>query len=178
MTVSTPVEIIPVPDVAKKAHPWAQTVDVGPPPGVGDEECGTANSLVEPGRLGDYVTNEWRTFFKLSEEQLATLAAGGSICFVMTSGQMVPHRSEVWPGELTTEPAVPIRVELRYGVGTRAASHDICDDWFGKEEGKPPTIDNLKNVPTRAIQLAEIITVVMSDGSTHNIKERNPINNG
>ena len=166
--MNTAIEIVPVPDIARSARPWAQVVDVGPPPNVEDKDCGTANSLVEPGDLGPYHVNEWRTFFKPSQEQIETLKNGGTIAFVMLCGQMVAHRAEVWPSGSNTKPAAtPVKVALHYTDKT----HDECYEWFGKESGEMPKTDTLA-LPDRAVQLAERIEVVMSDGTIINIKNR------
>jgi len=160
--------IVPVPEIVKQARPWAQVVDVGPPPSVTDDECGTANSLIEPGRLGPYTVNEWRTFFQPSPEQIETLKNGGSIAFVMLSGQMIPHRAEVWRSGTNSAPAAtPVKVVLHYTDKT----YDECYAWQGKDEGVLPDLANIA-MSNRAINLADRIEVHFSDKTVRILKNR------
>jgi hypothetical protein len=166
--LNDPLPIVVVPEIAKRARPWAQVVDVGPPPNVKDAECGTANSLIEPGQLGPYTVNEWRTFFQPTAEQIETLKNGGTIAFVMLSGQMVPHRAEVWRSGTNSAPAAtPVKVVLQYTDKT----YDECFAWEGKEAGVMPTTNNIA-MSDRAVQLADRITIVFSDKTERIIKNR------
>jgi hypothetical protein len=89
------MDFTPVPEIEKAARPWAKVIDIGPPPGIGDKDCGTANSLVEPG------TGPWEgatsryTYFRPTDEELGILCEGGLVRFNQIGGYMVPHSARV-----------------------------------------------------------------------------------
>lgn len=88
---------IPVPEHVKAAHPDYRLVKMGPPPGVSDDDCGTAEMLIAPqpamagfsGR-GQYV------YYRPDAEDLEHLAAGGVIEFCQYGQVVQPFSVQVW----------------------------------------------------------------------------------
>lgn len=160
------MEFQEVPAGAATSRPWAQKVDIGPPPGVDEEECGTASALVEPGKLGDYTVNEFRTYFKPTKEELKQLNDGGHVVFVMLCGQMVAHHAEVFYEKPQTAPPHPVDAVV------------CCPgaaDQFVTIHADPDTIPALGSLdlPIRLLNSAEKIYVRYSDGSQLVLKNRN-----
>lgn len=79
------------------AH-WAahapQHCRFGPPPGVDDDACGTVEAFItsSDADLGRVVRVPWQ----LTADEIATLAAGGTI-WLSTWGGLPPHQVEVAP---------------------------------------------------------------------------------
>lgn len=106
-TANSPMTPTAVPAVVREHRPDLTTINVGPPPGVSDEDCGTVESLV--GQVGGYAayTSHW----KPTVEQLELLNAGGSIELVQYVPRMVMHSMSVWPAD--EQPPTPAPEVLR-----------------------------------------------------------------
>ena len=122
-------EFVAVPEIEKASRPWAQEVRVGPPIGVSDDDCGTAQALVEPAKLGDtYTVNDWQVYYKPDAGEIANLEAGGWIKLSMLSGQMIPHSiSIVQNREKSTPAKAPCPVD-------HTNTDDACENGTAKND--------------------------------------------
>jgi len=89
---------IPVPDLVKLERPDHRIVQMGPPPGVSDDDCGTAEMLIGPRPVmrgfpgvGQYV------YYRPDADELELLAAGGCIEFAQYGQGVQPFSVFVWP---------------------------------------------------------------------------------
>ena len=90
---------IPVPENAKAARPWGHVVNMGPPEGVLDKDCGTAEMLIDtkstiPGFPGG---NANRVYYRPNQYELEMLLKGGVIEFVQYGQIVQPFSVAVWP---------------------------------------------------------------------------------
>lgn len=71
---------IPVPEFAQREHPEHQVVDMGPPPGVGDDDCGHAEMLLgrKPAMPG-FAGRDQLAYFKPTPVELEVLNRGGCL---------------------------------------------------------------------------------------------------
>jgi len=91
-----------VPEHIKAARPWCRVVNMGPPPGVSDADCGTAEMLISAAQDPEIPGFEGRAnyvYFRPSVEELAQLAAGGVIEFAQYGHVVQPFSAAVWPSE-------------------------------------------------------------------------------
>lgn len=94
------MEPIAVPENAKQAYPNHVVVDMGPPPGVSDEDCGHAQMLL--GRtqaMPGFGGRDQLAFFKPSPEELDALNAGGLLVMNQLGQVVQPFSLGVWPTE-------------------------------------------------------------------------------
>ncbi|WP_374457731.1 hypothetical protein [Nocardioides sp.] len=90
-----PVEI---PIEARRARPDCRVVSMGPPPGVPDEECGTAEMLVsgEEEQMTGFVARRFYAYFRPTEAELAKLNAGGFIELAQYGHVVQPFGCAIW----------------------------------------------------------------------------------
>jgi hypothetical protein len=89
---------IPVPELVRQERADHRLVKMGPPPGVSDEDCGTAEMLIAPyaairgfsGR-GQYV------YYRPNAREIEMLNAGGCIEFCQYGQVVQPFSVSVWP---------------------------------------------------------------------------------
>lgn len=89
-----------VPESAKAAHPDHRTVSMGPPRGVSDDDCGTAEMLIgsRPAMPG-FEGRDQFAFFKPTEADLAVLNAGGYLVMNQLGTVVQPFSLGVWPSD-------------------------------------------------------------------------------
>lgn len=97
-----------VPDTARQAYSDHVVVDMGPPPGVAEEDCGTAEMLLGmtptmPGFAG----RDQMAFFKPSPQELDRLIAGGYLVMNQIGHVVQPFSLGVWGPE---EPATFVEI--------------------------------------------------------------------
>ena len=97
---------IRVPESAKSAHPTHVLIDMGPPSGVSDDDCGTAQMLLgtKPAMPG-FAGRDQLAFFKPSEADLALLNAGGYLVMNQLGTIVQPFSLGVWPAEKDGDPS-------------------------------------------------------------------------
>jgi len=87
---------IAVPDSAKINRPWCQLVSMGPPPGVSDDDCGTAEMLIAPIESAlPGVGRGQHAYFRPSADQARVLLAGGYLEFTQWGMVVQPFSAEV-----------------------------------------------------------------------------------
>lgn len=92
-----------VPESAKRAHPNHQLVDMGPPRGVSDTDCGTAQMLLGDVRaMPGFDGRDQLAFFKPTAADLATLNAGGYLVLNQLGHVVQPFSLGVWAADDTT----------------------------------------------------------------------------
>lgn len=95
---------IPVPDQAKAANPHHKLIQVGPPPGISDADCGTVESLVgEEKQATGHVFKVFCDYWRPNEAELEQLRNGGFIELSQYAPQMVMHSMTVWPPAESSE---------------------------------------------------------------------------
>lgn len=90
---------IAVPDAVKAARPDGTIVSMGPPPGVSDADCGTAEMLLGPwpGPLPGFGGREQFAYYRPSTEEVAHLARGGFLEMCQIGSVVQPFSLAVWP---------------------------------------------------------------------------------
>jgi predicted RNase H-like HicB family nuclease len=92
------MDCIPVPEAARVGRPECEFVRMGPPPGVRDEDCGTAEMLVSPpGRIPGFGGRANYAYFRPTPEELEQLKAGGFIELAQYGSVVQPFGMAVWP---------------------------------------------------------------------------------
>lgn len=92
------MEPIAVPEAARAGRPECEFVRMGPPPGVRDEDCGTAEMLISPpGRIPGFGGRANYAYFRPAEEDLEQLRAGGFIELAQYGSVVQPFGMAVWP---------------------------------------------------------------------------------
>ena len=95
---------IPVPDEAKAGRPWCRLVDMGRPPGVPEEECGSAVMLIGGRVLTGFAGREQYAYFRPTEAELALLNGGGFLEMCQIGTVVQPFSLAVWA---PSDPAPP-----------------------------------------------------------------------
>jgi hypothetical protein len=93
------MEPLPVPESARVVRLWCRLVIMGPPRGVSDADCGTAQMLVGseseipgfPSGRANYV------YYRPSPAEMQMLAEGGFIEFAQYGQVVQPFSATVWP---------------------------------------------------------------------------------
>lgn len=91
---------IPIPDAAKAGRPYCQMVNMGPPRGVSDEDCGTVEMLIAPssaGGLPGFGGRPQYAYYRPTPEELQQLGNGGFIEFCQIGDTVQPFSAAVWP---------------------------------------------------------------------------------
>lgn len=88
-----PMNPIPVPPEAAATRSKLRAVNVGPPPGISDDECGTLECLVG---FHDQGYPMFAGYWRPDAAQLAALQAGGFIELSMFAPRLVMHAMTVW----------------------------------------------------------------------------------
>lgn len=89
-----------VPDLARRARPLTMTVSMGPPQGVSDDDCGTAEMLVSHEVLPG-IGRAHYAYFRPTQEELQTLQDGGFL-------ELALYGSGVQPFGLLVQGLVPV----------------------------------------------------------------------
>lgn len=92
------MEPIPVPEAARAARPECKFVRMGPPPGVKNEDCGTAEMLISPpGRIPGYGGRANYVYYRPSDADIERLREGGFIEMAQYGSVVQPFSLTVWP---------------------------------------------------------------------------------
>ncbi|HEU5032743.1 MAG TPA: hypothetical protein VFV01_48030 [Spirillospora sp.] len=103
------MEIAPVPESAKLAHPSHRLVDMGRPDGVAEEDCGTAQMLLgATPALPGFAGRDQLAYFKPSQVELDWLNAGGYVVMNQIGSVVQPFSVSVWPGSEPLDSMVEI----------------------------------------------------------------------
>lgn len=100
------MEPIPAPDQAKASRPDCKLVAMGPPRGVSDDDCGTAEMLISPmsEELPGFPARRQYAYYRPNEAELAHLAAGGFIEFCQYGQVVQPFSATIWaPADVQNE---------------------------------------------------------------------------
>lgn len=92
MSGQSPMTPVPIPPEAAASRPDMRAMNIGPPVGVSDEDCGTVNALV------GYIEGmpAYAGYWRPTPEQLALLNDGGFIELIQYFPRMVMHSMTVW----------------------------------------------------------------------------------
>jgi hypothetical protein len=105
------MEPIPVPEAARHGRPECRFVRMGPPPGVRDEDCGTAEMLVSPdARIPGFGGRAHYAYFQPSGDELEQLRGGGFIELAQYGSVVQPFGLAVWQAWEGGEAAPTARV--------------------------------------------------------------------
>jgi hypothetical protein len=89
-----------VPAAAEQARPECTKVQMGPPRGVSDQVCGTAEMLIQPpGHQPAGIGAGRYAYFQPTAEQLAVLNAGGFLELAQYGGGVVPFGLQVFTSD-------------------------------------------------------------------------------
>ena len=89
---------ISVPPAAVAGRPECQLVNMGPPRGVSDDDCGTAQMLIQPhGHQPAGIGRGNYAYFRPTPAELEQLAAGGFIEIAQYGDVVQPFGAVVWP---------------------------------------------------------------------------------
>ena len=93
------MEPIKAPQIVKNAHPECQVVQMGPPPGVLDEDCGTAEMLIGPSEGPIKGFSQGRAnyvYYRPSPAECETLKNGGFVEFAQYGQVVQPFSATIW----------------------------------------------------------------------------------
>lgn len=90
---------IPAPESAKAGRRDCSLVAMGPPRGVSDDECGTAEMLISPvlEDMTGYPARRQYAYYRPTEAELEQLRDGGFIEFCQYGMVVQPFSASVWP---------------------------------------------------------------------------------
>lgn len=92
------MDIVPVPDSAKRAHPNYRVVSMGPPTGVASEDCGTAEMLLgQDATLPGFPGRDQLVYYRPTQTDLDLLNAGGLLVMNQLGQIVQPFSLGVWP---------------------------------------------------------------------------------
>lgn len=93
------MEPIPVPVAAKHGRPDCKLIAMGPPRGVSDADCGTAEMLISSVEetLPGFPARRQYAYYRPSEAEVEQLRAGGFIEFCQYGTVVQPFSATVWP---------------------------------------------------------------------------------
>lgn len=98
---------IPVPENVKAGRPSGRITQMGPPQGVSDEDCGTAEMLIEASNaIPGYPARSNYAYYKPNAYELELLKNGGVIEFCQVGNVVQPFSAAVWPGVFDKSPEV------------------------------------------------------------------------
>lgn len=99
---------IPVPQRVKDARPWAKIVKMGPPQGVSDADCGTAEMQIDTDAqaIRGYAANSNYVYYKPDANELEYLRNGGVIEFCQVGNVVQPFSASIWPADTDRSPEV------------------------------------------------------------------------
>lgn len=87
----------PVPDSAKRAYDGYKIVDMGPPPGVADEDCGHAEMILgDVPAMPGFPGRDQLVFFKPSPEELEALNNGAYLMLNQLGSVVQPFSLSIW----------------------------------------------------------------------------------
>lgn len=90
---------IPVPEAMKTLYPDLEVYQVGPPPGMTEQECGTVEALAGQVQFDETrLMPVYADFWKPTEAELAMLNSGGLLELRLYCPQLVMHSLSVHPG--------------------------------------------------------------------------------
>jgi len=86
-----------VPEAAKKARPYCKVVSMGPPRGVSDDDCGTAEMLIAPHETATTpgIGRAQYAYFRPNEYELQVLSRGGYIEFAQYGNIVQPFSASI-----------------------------------------------------------------------------------
>lgn len=92
------MEPVEIPTEARLARPDCTSVSMGPPPGVSDEDCGTAQMLVSgvAEQMPGFTARRFYAYYRPSEAELARLNEGGFIELGQYGNVVQPFSCAVW----------------------------------------------------------------------------------
>ncbi len=88
---------ISIPAAAALTRPGCTPIQMGPPPGVSDEDCGTVEMLVSPVPLSSGVGRPHFAYFRPSPIELRQLLDGGFLELALYGNGVQPFGLAVWP---------------------------------------------------------------------------------
>lgn len=93
------MEPIEIPKAAQLSRPDCRPVAMGPPRGVSDDDCGTAQMLVSGfgESIPGYPACRNYVYYRPSETELEELRNGGFIEFCQYGNVVQPFSAAVWP---------------------------------------------------------------------------------
>lgn len=91
---------IPVPASARAGRPECQLVNMGPPAGVSDDDCGTAQMLIGGQALPGFRGRAQYAYFRPSLAELELLNAGGFLEMCQIGNVVQPFSLAVWPAHV------------------------------------------------------------------------------
>lgn len=96
---------IPAPEAAKAGRPDCQLVAMGPPRGVSDDDCGTAEMLISTPseEMPGFVAKRQYAYYRPTEAELEHLQDGGFIEFCQYGTVVQPFSATVWPAPAESE---------------------------------------------------------------------------
>lgn len=99
------MEPIPAPEAAKAGRPDCQVVSMGPPRGVSDDDCGTAEMLISGvgNDLPGFPARRQYAYYRPNEAEIEHLRRGGFIEFCQYGQVVQPFSASVWPAPYTEE---------------------------------------------------------------------------
>lgn len=111
------MEPIPVPEAARAGRPDCQFVRMGPPRGVQDKDCGTAEMLVSnSSRIPGFPAGRANyAYFRPTADEVEQLASGGFIELAQYGQVVQPFGMAVWPAWEGEAAAAVARTEAENG---------------------------------------------------------------
>lgn len=100
---------IPIPAEARAGRPECREVDMGRPPGVSADDCGSAPMLIGGRVLPGFSGRAQYAYFRPTPEELAQLNAGGFLEMCQIGTVVQPFSLVVWP--VTQPTGRPVRDE-------------------------------------------------------------------
>lgn len=93
------MEPIPAPDAAKSGRPDCRLVQMGPPRGVSDDDCGTAEMLISEvtNEISGYPARRQYAYYRPNAAEVEHLRNGGFIEFCQYGNVVQPFSATVWP---------------------------------------------------------------------------------
>lgn len=94
------MEPVAVPEQVKRHHPSYRLVQMGPPPGVSGDDCGTAEMLIgDRPVMAGFPGRDQMVFYRPDAYDLQLLNDGGVICFNQLGTVVQPFSVGVYAGD-------------------------------------------------------------------------------
>lgn len=94
---SVPTGFVPVPEDVRRLRTSTVVVNMGPPKGVSDDECGTIEVLIETNALNRPIGRGQYAYYRPTAEELEQLNAGGVIELGQYGQVFQPVSLRTWP---------------------------------------------------------------------------------
>lgn len=100
------MELIEVPENIKASRPECVLVSMGPPRGVSDEDCGTAQMLISPveEEMAGYPARRQYAYYRPTRAEAEALLAGGVIEFCQYGHTVQPFSARIWSADGEAHP--------------------------------------------------------------------------